>query len=43
MYIFLSILGVIVAVIIILILAAPLKYHINRSIVIDSPLPEVFQ
>ncbi|AVI52233.1 polyketide cyclase [Pukyongia salina] len=43
MYIFLSILGVILAVIIILILVAPLKYHINRSIVINRPLPEVFE
>jgi hypothetical protein len=43
MYIFLSILGGIVAIIIILILVAPKKYHINRSIVINRPLPDVFQ
>jgi hypothetical protein len=43
MYIFLSILGAIVAIFIILMLAAPKKYHVHRSIVINRALPDVFQ
>jgi hypothetical protein len=43
MYIFLSILGAIVAIFIILMLVAPKNYHVNRSIVIDRALPDVFQ
>jgi hypothetical protein len=43
MYIFLSILGAIVVIFIILILTAPKKYHLHRSIVIDRALPDVFR
>ena len=43
MYIFLSIIGAIVAILIILILVAPKNYHVNRSITINRALPEVFQ
>lgn len=43
MYIFLSVLGAIVAILIILILVAPKKYHVHRSITIDRALPDVFQ
>lgn len=43
MEIFLYILGGIVALIIILGLLAPKNYEVNRSIVINKPLPETFQ
>ena len=43
MYIFLGVLGAIVVIFIILIIAAPKNYHVNRSIVIDRALPDVFQ
>ncbi|MCW5521197.1 SRPBCC family protein [Aureitalea sp. L0-47] len=43
MYIFLSIVGAIVAILIILILVAPKKYHVHRSITVNRALPEVFQ
>ena len=43
MYIFLSILGAVVAILIILMLAAPKKYHLYRSIVINRSLSDVFQ
>ncbi len=40
--IFLYILAVIVGIIIVLMLAAPKKYHVNRSITINRPVSEVF-
>jgi hypothetical protein len=43
MYIFLSILGAIAVIFIILVIAAPKKYHVKRTIVIDRALPDVFQ
>jgi hypothetical protein len=43
MYIFLSIIGAIVVILIILILVAPKKYHVHRSITVNRALPEVFQ
>ncbi len=42
MSIFLYVLGAIVLVIIFLILIAPKKYHVNRSIDINKPIDEVF-
>lgn len=42
MTIFLGILGALVAIIILMILFAPTKYDMNRSIVINRPLTEVF-
>jgi len=41
--IFLYIIGVITAVIILLALIAPKTYHVKRSIVVNKPLPEVFE
>lgn len=43
MYIVLYVVVTIVALFILLVLIAPKKYQVNRSIIINKPLPEVFE